>query len=161
MGVAFSPDSALLASASVDGSLAVWRVQTREQLVLFHAPNKACCCVAFSPVVEATPPNGHCPTKRKPGGADEAKSEGEWLTPPLPAVVAGYADGTVRVFDVGKGRMVKKMQPHAQPVRAVAYFNDGRFVVVVVVVVVVVDLCTPFLFRFCDYVWLFGWPGCY
>lgn len=122
MGVAFSPDSSLLASASLDGSLAVWRVQTREQLVLFRAPSKACCCVAFSPVT--TPPCGRGSTA-VPQGPVDGKCVGTWLTPPLPALVAGYGDGTVRVFDVERGRMLRKMQPHAQSVRVVSFFREG------------------------------------
>ena len=135
MGVAFSPDSSLLASASLDGSLAVWRVQTREQLVLFRAPSKACCCVAFSPVT--TPPCGRGPTEARTSacgstvvpqsghGSVNGKCLGAWVAPPLPALVAGYGDGTVRVFDVERGRMLRKMQPHAQSVRAVAFFREG------------------------------------
>lgn len=124
MGVAFSPDSALLASASLDGSLGVWRVETREQLVLFHAPNKACSCVAFSPAT--TPTSGSVHENAKSGGGNKEANGGAWPTTPLPAVAAGYADGTVRVFDVGWGKMVKKMQPHAQPVKDVAFFKDGE-----------------------------------
>ena len=40
--------------------------------------------------------------------------------------MAGYSDGTLRVFDVGKVQMVRKMHPHASPVKAVAYSVDGK-----------------------------------
>lgn len=111
--VAFSADSSLLASSAQDGSLAVWKPETREQLVLFQAPHKACCSVTFAPM-----PRQHA----------SAGNEGGIVSPSppiLPALVAGYSDGTVRLFNVGEGKMVRKMQPHAQPVRAVSYFNDG------------------------------------
>ena len=106
--VAFSAGdpSPFLASSSLDGSLAMWRADTREQMVLFRAPNKACHCVAFS----LTP---------QPHPAPKGKS------PPLPSLMAGYSDGTVRVFDVEAGKMLKKVQPHAKPVKAVAYFDHG------------------------------------
>ena len=41
-------------------------------------------------------------------------------------LVAGYSDGTLRVFDVGKVQMVRKMHPHASPVKAVAYSVNGK-----------------------------------
>ena len=113
-GTAFSADSALLATSSLDGSVAVWKPDTREQLVLFQAPNKSCYCVTFAPT-----PATAVKIKAK-------KSHSKCKRPPvLPALMAGYSDGTVREFDMNKGRMVRKMQPHAEPVRAVAYFSDG------------------------------------
>lgn len=112
----FSPDSSLLASSALDGSLAVWKLDTREQLVLFQAPNKSCCCVTFAPVSSPVVVKGQ-----------RRQSEEGGLPTVLPAVVAGYSDGTVRVFDVGKPKMLRKMQPHAEPVKAVRCFNDGKF----------------------------------
>lgn len=52
--------------------------------------------------------------------------------PPLSTehLVAGYSDGTLRVFDVGKVQMVQKMHPHASPVKAVAYSVNGKECVV-------------------------------
>lgn len=116
--VAFSADSSLIASSAQDGSLAVWKSDTREQLVLFQAPHKACCSVTFAPTLS-----------RHMG----ISNEGGEVTPPpvLPALVAGYSDGTVRVFDVSKGKMLRKMQPHAQPVTAVSFFIDGQLNLIV------------------------------
>ena len=108
--VAFSSDSSLLASSALDGSLAVWRTDTREQLVLFQAPHKSCCSVTFAPTT--------APSR-------QVGAEGDGMAA-LPAVVAGYGDGTVRVFDVAEGRMVRKVQPHAHSVRAVRHFRDGK-----------------------------------
>lgn len=39
--------------------------------------------------------------------------------------VAGYSDGTVRLFDIEKVHMVMKMQPHANSVTAITYAADG------------------------------------
>ena len=44
----------------------------------------------------------------------------------LANVVAGYADGTVRMFDLNKVEMILKMQPHAAPVTAISYSSDGE-----------------------------------
>lgn len=117
-------DSALLASSSLDGSLAVWKPQTREQLVQFQAPNKSCCSVAFAP---PPPLPSHRVTARRAEGEVERKEEGPGGGgTATPTLAAGYGDGTVRVFDVGKGKMVRKMQPHAEAVKALAFFSDGE-----------------------------------
>ena len=109
----------LFASSALDGSLAVWNRDTREQLVLFQAPHKACCSVTFAPTAPQS-------VRIDAGGVEEGVAP---APPPLPALVAGYSDGTLRVFDVGEGgRMVRKIQPHAQPVSAVSYFNDGEWI---------------------------------
>jgi len=44
----------------------------------------------------------------------------------LPNIVAGYSDGTVRMFDLNKVEMVLKMQPHAVAVTAISFSTDGR-----------------------------------
>ena len=43
----------------------------------------------------------------------------------LPNIVAGYSDGTVRMFDLNKVEMVLKMQPHAVAVTAIIFSADG------------------------------------
>ncbi len=91
-------DSALLATASVDGSLAIWRMDTLEQTVLFKAPKKSCNCVAF----------------------DRANEPGS------PSVVAGYSDGTLRVFDLNSLKMSVKMKPHSESVQAVIFSIQGE-----------------------------------
>ena len=44
----------------------------------------------------------------------------------LPNIVAGYGDGTVRMFDLNKVEMVLKMQPHASKVTAICFSADGK-----------------------------------
>lgn len=45
----------------------------------------------------------------------------------LPNVVAGYSDGTVRMFDINKVEMVLKMHPHAVSVTAISFSSDGKW----------------------------------
>lgn len=40
--------------------------------------------------------------------------------------VAGYSDGTVRLFDLGRVEMIMKMQPHAVATTAIAFSADGK-----------------------------------
>ena len=53
----------------------------------------------------------------------------------LANVVAGYADGTVRMFDLNKVEMILKMQPHAAPVTAISYSSDGEMTLIYAVIV--------------------------
>ena len=41
--------------------------------------------------------------------------------------MAGYSDGTVRMFDVNKVEMVLKMHPHAVSVTAISFSSDGEY----------------------------------
>ncbi|NXJ69983.1 WDR90 protein, partial [Rostratula benghalensis] len=43
-------------------------------------------------------------------------------------VVAGYSDGTVRVFSISRTEMELKMHPHAVALTAIAYSTDGEMI---------------------------------
>ncbi|NXI21860.1 WDR90 protein, partial [Sterrhoptilus dennistouni] len=43
-------------------------------------------------------------------------------------VVAGYSDGTVRVFSVSRTEMELKMHPHAAALTAITYSTDGEMI---------------------------------
>lgn len=59
------------------------------------------------------------PSVPETGGVSKNKKE------LLPNIVAGYSDGTVRMFDVNKVEMVLKMHPHAVAVTAISFSSDG------------------------------------
>lgn len=121
--VSFSADSSHLASASRDGSLAVWDTETREQLVVFQVSHKACSCVVFAPRSRRGEGEDVRCMKSEVGGRGARGRGGGGVS----YVVAGYGDGTLRVFDVTRAKFVKKMQPHSEEVRAVSYSQDGRY----------------------------------
>ncbi|XP_056017616.1 WD repeat-containing protein 90-like isoform X2 [Ostrea edulis] len=101
-----------LASCSDDGTLRLWNVGSREQALQFQVLNQKCTCLAFAP--------GQLPA------ADDSK---EKIKVCLPFIVAGYSDGTVRMFDVNKEEMVLKMHPHAVSVSAISFSSDGRMII--------------------------------
>ena len=123
--ICFSADSFHLASASLDGSLAVWDVETREQLVVFQAPHKACSCVAFAPQSGHGRGVGVEVRQKKMKKKEAGRGAGGKCV--VPYVVAGYGDGTLRMFDVTGAKFVKKMQPHAEEVTSVSYSQDGNY----------------------------------
>lgn len=115
VSVAFTQNDSHFAITSEDGSLAVWRMDTVERIVLFQAPTKACNCVAFAPLS-----NSLGLSVNKQGQPETSPSS------TVPDVVAGYSDGTLRIFDLQNVKMRRKMQPHAEAVQVVAYSLDGK-----------------------------------
>ena len=85
---------------------------------------QSCNCLSFCPVkqevlsssttvsqLDSTPVVSHTPQQ-----------------PPalcLPNVVAGYSDGTVRMFDLNTVEMVLKIHPHAVAVTAICFSSNG------------------------------------
>lgn len=65
-------------------------------------PSQSCQCLAWKP---------------HPNVAWEAESQ---------HVVAGYSDGTIRVFSISRTEMELKMHPHATALTAIAYSTDGE-----------------------------------
>lgn len=122
------PDDQYFATCSTDGILHLWSKDNLEHLQ-FQVLGQNCNCVSFSPVPTATP------TK-------SVTNEGQTIATvhPQPQLddetiihpshcAAGYSDGTIRIFDLGKVEMVMKMQPHAAAVTAIAFSSFGRVII--------------------------------
>ncbi|XP_062444576.1 WD repeat-containing protein 90 [Rhea pennata] len=102
--VSFSPDETHCATCGEDGSVRIWSLGSMELVVQFQVLNQSCQCLAWKP---------------QPVGARGAESQ---------HVVAGYSDGTIRVFSISRTEMELKMQPHAVALTAVAYSTDGEII---------------------------------
>ncbi|POI33813.1 hypothetical protein CIB84_002434, partial [Bambusicola thoracicus] len=102
--VSFSPDETLCATCGEDGSVRVWSLGRMELVVQFQVLNQSCHCLAWKP---------------HPSIAWEAESQ---------HVVAGYSDGTIRVFSISRTEMELKMHPHATALTAIAYSTDGEMI---------------------------------
>ena len=114
-GVAFTKDGAHFASCSLDGLLSMWNTKnTSEQIVAFQATRKSCIFVSFAPL----------PTMATVGDNEQGQKPSS--SSEIPNLVAGCSDGTVRIFDVSGVKMLRKMQPHADKVKAVIYSFDGE-----------------------------------
>ncbi|EDV28238.1 uncharacterized protein TRIADDRAFT_20616 [Trichoplax adhaerens] len=101
--VVFSgPDDKYFGTCGADGSLRIWTTDKVEQTLQFQVM-------------------GESTVVLKNVGADS-------ITYPTHCV-AGYSDGTVRLFDIEKIHMVMKMQPHANSVTAITYAADGSRVI--------------------------------
>jgi len=98
--VVFSPSASHWATCSDDGSVRVWSLASMELLIQFQVLNQSCLCLAWSP------PSCGPPEQQQ--------------------VVAGYSDGTLRVFSIARIAMQLKMHPHQAALTAVAYSADGQ-----------------------------------
>ncbi|XP_063082284.1 WD repeat-containing protein 90 isoform X7 [Cavia porcellus] len=98
--VVFSPDESYCATCGEDGSVRVWSLASMELVVQFQVLNQSCLCLAWSP-----PSCGH---------------------PEQQQVVAGYSDGTLRVFSISRTAMELKMHPHRSALTAIAFSTDGQ-----------------------------------
>ncbi|XP_053132932.1 WD repeat-containing protein 90 [Hemicordylus capensis] len=102
--VAFSPEESHCATCGDDGSVRVWSLASMELVVQFQVLNQSCLCLAWGP-----PPVF-------PSGAESQQ------------IMAGYSDGTIRVFSISRTEMELKMHPHSVAVMALQYSVDGEII---------------------------------
>uniref|UniRef100_A0A8D2JFH7 WD repeat-containing protein 90 n=1 Tax=Varanus komodoensis TaxID=61221 RepID=A0A8D2JFH7_VARKO len=102
--VAFSPGESHCATCGEDGSVRVWSLASMELVVQFQVLNQSCICLAWSP---------------SPSSVSGAESR---------HIVAGYSDGTMRVFSISRTEMELKMHPHSVAVTALGYSADGEII---------------------------------
>nr|XP_034986517.1 WD repeat-containing protein 90 isoform X1 [Zootoca vivipara] len=102
--VAFSPGESHCATCGEDGSVRVWSLASMELVVQFQVLNQSSLCLAWSPVAITV------------SGAESQH------------IVAGYSDGTIRVFSVSRTEMELKMHPHPVAVTALGYSADGEII---------------------------------
>ncbi|XP_023567203.1 WD repeat-containing protein 90 isoform X2 [Octodon degus] len=98
--VVFSPGESYCATCGEDGSVRVWSLASMELVIQFQVLNQSCLCLAWSP-----PSCGH---------------------PEQQQVVAGYSDGTLRVFSISRTTMELKLHPHRAALTAIAFSTDGQ-----------------------------------
>ncbi|XP_070810969.1 WD repeat-containing protein 90 [Pituophis catenifer annectens] len=102
--VAFSPGESHFATCAEDGSVRVWSLASLELVVQFQVLNQSCLCLAWSPV---------------PTSINGLESH---------HIVAGYSDGTIRLFSISRTEMELKMHPHSVAVMALGYSADGQII---------------------------------
>ncbi|XP_061455789.1 WD repeat-containing protein 90 isoform X2 [Rhineura floridana] len=102
--VAFSPGESHCATCGEDGSVRVWSLASMELVVQFQVLNQSSLCLAWSPV---------------PISVSGAESQ---------HIVAGYSDGTIRVFSISRTEMELKMHPHSVAVTGLGYSADGEII---------------------------------
>nr|XP_006813552.1 PREDICTED: WD repeat-containing protein 90-like [Saccoglossus kowalevskii] len=108
-GIIFSENEQHFASCSSDGSLKVWTVGAMDLTLQFQVSDQSCNCLAFS-------------------GSNDQSVACDSNTSVMQKIVAGYGDGTVRMFDLNKVETILKMHPHHVAVTAITFSSDGHVI---------------------------------
>lgn len=86
---------------------------------------QTCNCVSFCPVPAATPTKSITNEGQTVATVHPQPSPAETAIQPSHCV-AGYSDGTIRIFDLGKVEMIMKMQPHGASITTISFSADGK-----------------------------------
>jgi WD40 repeat protein len=137
-GVAFSPDSKHLATASGDHTVKLWDAQTGKVVAVLEGHTSPVCAVQFSPDGKLLATASHDRTarlwdvaKRKAVHTLEGHKGallGVAFSPDGKTVATGGIDSVVRVWDVERGTAKQALEGHRSWVNSVAFAPDGTLV---------------------------------
>jgi WD40 repeat protein/serine/threonine protein kinase len=138
-GVAFSPDGRLLVSASYDGTLIVWDVESRQPVyAALHGHTSPVLCVAFSPdgtLMASGSDDGviifwDVGVGRMVGEPLATYSDsvmGLAFSPDGRTLVSGHRDATIWLWDIATQQPLgDPLSGHTDAVTSVAFSSDGQ-----------------------------------
>lgn len=145
VGVAFSPDSQFVATASGDQTVRVWNALTGKEASVFRGHKESVHCVVFSPdgkLIASGAANYKDPDIKHGGEVliwnIKTHEVQKRLTGPQgpinrvawsadgKLIAGGSFDGSVHVWDAANGRTVHKFTAHTKPIWGCAFSPDGN-----------------------------------
>ncbi len=143
LGVAFSPDSQSVLTASADNTLILWDVATGNQVQTFSGSQDHVYSVAFSPdgtmaVSGGGGENGDYAVRLWDVASGQVVKElkgnqspvyGVAWSPDGKTVLSGGGDRVVRQWDVATGKLIRQLSGHSKAVDTVAFSPDGAQIV--------------------------------
>lgn len=149
--VAFSPDGSLLATASFDGTVKLWRVDDGVEVATLVGHSAKVLSVGFSADGRSLLSASADKTLKlwsllagegddSPAGSINASETASFsghedivhslaFSPDAKTAASGSADKTVRIWNLTDGKQVRSIDAHASSVYCVAYSPDGKQIV--------------------------------
>jgi WD40 repeat protein len=139
-GVAFAPDGSRAASASWDGTVRIWSLETGEELRKIET-GAALNSVAWSPdgrllisgggrggdgQVRLWKADSGAPVRSFNGHTERVWSVA--FSPDARTVLSAAEDKTARLWDVASGQESHRLEGHTDVVRKAVFSRDGRFI---------------------------------
>lgn len=136
MAVAWSPDSRYLASASFDGTAAIWEVASGRALRTLASHTDSVTAVAFGPDGRVLATGSFDATAKlwEASTGDELMTlsgHADWVMgvafhPDSAWLATASFDGTAKLWDLRTGRELRSFEGHRGGINAVAFSPDGR-----------------------------------